>query len=93
MISSIPKWVSNLFGSSMRPNVKVMETHYLSPQVKRIHFQGDISRWNFTIGFASVVRVSETEFRNYTIACHDKKNGLFDIIFHIHGKECKRRSN
>lgn len=85
MISSIPKWVSNLFGSSMRSNVKVMETHYISPQIKRIRFQGDISKWSFTIGFASVVRVSETEFRNYTIAYHDKENGLFDIIFHIHG--------
>ncbi len=87
MISSIPKWVSNLFGSSLRPNVKVMETQYISPQIKRIRFQGDISKWSFTIGFASVVRVSETEFRNYSIACYDKENGLFDIVFHIHGKE------
>lgn len=87
MISSIPKWVSNLFGSTMRPNVKVVETHYISPQIKQIRFQGEISKWNFQIGYASVVRVSETEFRNYTVAYHDKENGLFDIIFHIHGKE------
>jgi NADPH-dependent ferric siderophore reductase len=87
MISSIPKWVSNLFGNTMRPNVKVVETHYISPQIKRIRFQGNISKWNFKIGYASVVRVSETAFRNYTIACHDVENGLFDIIFHVHGKE------
>lgn len=87
MISSIPKWVSNLFGSTMRPNVKVVETHYLSPQIKQIRFQGDISKWNFQIGYASVVRVSETEFRNYTVVFHDKENGFFDIIFHVHGKE------
>lgn len=86
MISSIPKWVSNLFGSTMRPNVKVVETHSISPQIKRIRFQGDISKWNFQIGYASVVRVSETEFRNYTIAFHDRENGFFDIIFHIHGQ-------
>lgn len=91
MISSIPKWVSNLFGSSMRPNVKVVETQYLSPQIKRIRFQGDISTWNFKIGYASVVRVSETEFRNYTVAFHDKENGLFDIVVHIHGKETGSR--
>ncbi len=85
MISSIPKWVSNLFGNAMRPNVKVLETSYISPQIKKIRFQGDISKWSFQIGYASVVRVSETEFRNYTIAHYDTKKGIFDIIFHIHG--------
>lgn len=85
MISSLPKWVSNLFGSTMRPNVKVLETSYLNPQIKKIRFQGDISKWSFQIGYASVVRVSETEFRNYTVAYHDTKNGIFDIVFHIHG--------
>lgn len=87
MISSIPKWVSNLFGSTMRPNVKVIETSYISPQIKKIRFQGEISKWNFQIGYASVVRVSETEFRNYTPAYHDKEKGIFDIIVHIHGSE------
>lgn len=85
MISSIPKWVSNLFGSTMRPNVKVAEIHCISPHIKKIRFQGDISKWNFQIGYASVVRVSETEFRNYTVAFHDTKNRFFDIVFHIHG--------
>lgn len=85
MISSIPKWVSNLFGNAMRPNVKVIETIYISPQIKKIRFQGEISKWSFQIGYASVVRVSETEFRNYTVAYHDKEKGIFDIIFHIHG--------
>jgi NADPH-dependent ferric siderophore reductase len=84
MISSIPKWVSTLFGNTMLPNVKVSETSYISPQIKKIQFQGDISKWNFQIGYASVVRVSETEFRNYTVADHDKEKGIFDIIFHIH---------
>jgi len=85
MISSIPKWVSNLFGNKMLPNVKVVETSYISPQIKKIRFQGDISKWSFQIGYASVVRVSETEFRNYTVAYYDTKNEIFDIIFHIHG--------
>ena len=85
MISSIPKWVSSLFGSTMKPNVKVVETSYISSQVKRIRFQGDLSKWNFRIGYASVVRVSETAFRNYTIAHHNTENGVFNIIIHIHG--------
>ena len=85
MISSIPKWVSNLFKNAIQPNVKVVEVTHISQQIKKIRFQGDISEWDFQIGFASVVRVSETEFRNYTISFHDSEKGIFDIIFHIHG--------
>ncbi|TDS52994.1 FAD-binding oxidoreductase [Myroides indicus] len=85
MISSIPKWLADLFGSSLRPNVKVLETHYISSHIKKIRFQGDISKWSFQIGYANVIRVTETEYRNYTVAYHDKKKGIFDIIFHIHG--------
>ncbi|MGN7783861.1 FAD-binding oxidoreductase [Niabella sp. 22666] len=65
--------------------MRVLETSYISPQIKKIRFQGNISKWNFQMGYASVVRVSETEFRNYTVFYHDKENGIFDIIFHIHG--------
>ncbi|WP_449398980.1 FAD-binding oxidoreductase [Chryseobacterium wanjuense] len=85
MISNIPKWMIGLFGNKLSPNVKVVETTFLSPQVKKISFQGDVSDWDFSIGYASVIRVSETEFRNYTVAYHDKENGVFDIIFHLHG--------
>lgn len=85
MISSIPKWMIALFGNKLSPNVTVVEITFLSLQIKKIRFQGDISEWDFSIGYASVIRVSETEFRNYTVAYHNKENGVFDIIFHIHG--------
>lgn len=85
MISSIPKWVSNLFANTMRPNVRIVETSYITPKIKRIRFQGDISKWSFQIGYASVVRISDTEFRNYTVAWHDREKEIFDIIFHVHG--------
>ena len=85
MISSIPKWANNLFGSTMRPNVKVVEIACISAQIKKIRFQSDISKWNFQIGYASVIRVSETEFRNYTVAYYDINEGFFEMIFHIHG--------
>jgi len=85
MISSIPKWVSHLFGNTMLPNVKVLEVHNISLKIKKIRFRGDLSKWDFHTGYASVIRVSETEFRNYTVAYHDRVKGFFDIIFHIHG--------
>lgn len=84
MISSIPKWIGDLFESTLRPNAKVLETSYISSQVKKIRFQGDVSKMNFQIGYANVLRVSETEYRNYTAAYHDKEKGIIDIIFHIH---------
>jgi NADPH-dependent ferric siderophore reductase len=85
MLSTIPKWVGDLFEGSLRPNLEVLTTSYISPQVKKISFQGDVSKMKFQIGYANVVRVSETEYRNYTVAHYDAKAGVVDIIFHIHG--------
>ncbi len=77
--------MGDLFEDALRPNVKVIQTSYLSAQIKKIRFRGDISEMNFQIGYANVIRVSETEYRNYTVAYHDKARGFFDIIFHLHG--------
>lgn len=85
MISTIPKWMIGLFGNKLSPNVKVVATTFLSPEIKKVSFKGDISEWDFSIGYASVIRVSETEFRNYTVSYYNKQSRVFDIIFHIHG--------
>jgi NADPH-dependent ferric siderophore reductase len=85
MISSIPKWIGGLFEGALSPNVKILQTTYISPQIKKIRFQGNKSQTTIQIGYASVVRVSDTEFRNYTVSYHDSKSGILDIIFHIHG--------
>lgn len=85
MISTIPKWIGNLLEGTLRPNARVIAISRLSPQVKRIRFQGELSKMNYQIGYAHVIRVSETEYRNYTVASHDVKEGSVDIVFHIHG--------
>lgn len=77
--------MGDLFEGALRPNAKIIQTSYISPQIKKIRFQGDISKMNFQIGYANVIRVSETEYRNYTVSCYDKEMGIFDIIFHLHG--------
>src|SRR5690606_33929413 len=53
---------------------------------KKIRLRGDISKMNFQLGYANVIRVSETEFRNYTVAAYDDAGGTIDILCHIHGK-------
>lgn len=86
MISTIPKWLTSLFGQALQPNVKSIEIEVLSPEIKRIRFKGDLSKWNIQLGYASVIRISETEFRNYTLASYDREQGIFDVIFYINGK-------
>lgn len=85
MISSLPKWVGDLLANSLRPNVEVVEVSYISPQIKKIRFQDDISKMNFEVGNANVIRVSDTDYRNYTVTYYDRRNGIFDMVFHIHG--------
>jgi len=85
MISSIPKWAGGLLESLVGQRAEVVASTYLSPYLKKVRFRANISRMNFQIGYASVIRVSETEYRNYTVAHHDSRTGIVDIIFHIHG--------
>jgi len=85
MISRIPKWIGDWLESATGPLVKVLEIHYITPSIKKITFQGNISKMDFIIGGASVIRVSETEYRNYTVAYHDIEKGTIEVIFHIHG--------
>lgn len=85
MISSIPKWMSGLLESALNYNATILQITNVSPQIKKIRFQGNLSKMNIQIGYANVIRVSKTEFRNYTIAHHDTKNDILDIIFHTHG--------
>ena len=81
MISSMPKWV----GGWMKPNVRITEVVLISPGIRKIRLEGAIARMNFQVGYANVIRVSETEYRNYTVAWFDKKEGLLDIVLNVHG--------
>jgi NADPH-dependent ferric siderophore reductase len=86
MISKLPKWFADLTEKtgSIMSDMRISEVVYISPKVKKIRFQGDISRMNFQIGYANIIRVSDTEFRNYSAAHHNVSDGILDIIFHIH---------
>lgn len=85
MISTLPKWVSSIFGNALRPNMKIIEITYLSTTIKQIRFKGDISKWNFQAGYANVIRINDTEFRNYTVAAYNLEESTFDMIFNLHG--------
>ncbi|MCS3800657.1 siderophore-interacting protein [Niastella sp. OAS944] len=83
-----PKWfndtVETLLGSKM-PRVKVTETEYLNPFIKRIRLQGELNDWHCHAGYATGVRISDTEYRNYTPSFDDVENGIVELIVHLHG--------
>lgn len=84
----VAKWLGDAMESLMPsklPLMKVLETNYISPNIKRIRFKGDLSGMNFQPGYAVLIRVNDTEFRNYTVSFNDPDNGILEIIFHIHG--------
>lgn len=85
MISSMPKWIGNLLESAAGPRLTILETIYMTPNIKKICFQGNISKMAFILGGASVIRVSDTDYRNYTISHYDIGKGILEIIVHIHG--------
>jgi len=85
MISRMPKWMGDLLVSVTGPRMTILEADYITPAIKKIRFQGDISKMSFLIGGASVIRVSDTDHRNYTVASYDIKKGILEMIFHIHG--------
>lgn len=77
--------MENLLASKLL-TVRVGEVEYLSPGVKRIRFEGDLSKTDFSIGYAVSFRVSPVDYRDYTPVVFDRALGICDIIFHIHGK-------
>ncbi|WP_436490629.1 hypothetical protein [Chitinophaga sp. ARDCPP14] len=82
------KWLGDamegLLGSRF-PLMKVMETNYINPNIKKIRFKGNLSGMNFQLGYAVIIRVSDTEYRNYSVSFSDVENGILEIIFHLHG--------
>lgn len=84
-----PKWLNDTVEtliSSKMPEVRVTATEYINPFIKIIRLQGDLKSWNLHPGYAIAVRVSDTEYRNYTPAFDDIEKGIIELVVHLHGK-------
>ncbi|ANI88492.1 hypothetical protein A9P82_03770 [Arachidicoccus ginsenosidimutans] len=85
---SMPKWmnnaVENLLSSKFR-DVSVTETEYISENIKRVKFSGNLHGLEYAPGYAVSFRVNDTDYRNYTPYNFNKVTGCFEILFHIHG--------
>lgn len=85
---TMPKWMGDAFESLLSGvflYVTVTEVTMLSAAVKRVRFQGDLSKVNFVPGHAVAFRVSDRDHRNYTPSFFDSKTGVCEILFHLHG--------
>jgi NADPH-dependent ferric siderophore reductase len=83
-----PKWINDTVESLLSarmPLMKVVETVYINQNIKKISFKGDIKGMHFPIGYAVAVRVSDTEYRNYTPVLIDSEKGILEMIVHLHG--------
>jgi len=84
----VAKWVAdameNVFAGKFR-KVNIVHVTYINPNLKKITFKGDFKGVKFKIGQAIVVRVDDTNFRNYTPSYWSSDEGVFEVIFHLHG--------
>jgi len=86
-MNSMPKIIGDfmeLAFSSKICKVKVTDTKMLSKNIKRIRFKGHFPHINFKIGQAIIIRIDDTNYRNYTPSKWNSEKGTFEVIFHIH---------
>ncbi|WP_419213992.1 hypothetical protein ACNR9Q_07515 [Maribacter sp. X9] len=83
-----PKWVNDAMetlASSRMRMVEVVETTYITPQLKKIQLKGDFSKLTFELGHTISFRVNDNDSRHYTVSYGDVKAGVIEFIAHIHG--------
>lgn len=85
----VPKWfgdtMETLFSSMMHP-VKVCEAVMLSDTLKKVRFEGDLSRVNYVPGNVIEFRINANEYRHYTPSCFNAERGICEVLFYLHGK-------
>jgi len=94
-MNSMPKIIGDfmeLAFSNKICKVSVTTTEMLSSSIKRVTFKGVFPNVKFRIGQAIVIRIDETNYRNYTPSKWNSETGTFEVIFHLHnngpGSEC-----
>lgn len=86
-MSSMPKIIGDFIEITFtnkicKVNVTTIETP--GPNIKIIHFKGVFPHVKFKLGQAIVIRIDDTNYRNYTPSKWNSETGTFEVIFHIH---------
>jgi len=83
-----PKWINDAVEKmvpSMMRTVKVENTVYLNPAIKRVCLKGNFSGLSFDPGYTISFRVNATDSRHYTVSYTNPSEGIIEFIAHIHG--------
>jgi NADPH-dependent ferric siderophore reductase len=86
-MNSMPKIIGDfmeLAFSNKICKVNVADTKMLSESIKMVTFKGNFPHIKFKIGQAIIIRIDDTNYRNYTPSKWNSEEGEFEVIFHIH---------
>jgi NADPH-dependent ferric siderophore reductase len=83
-----PKWFNDALEKialSFLRMVRVEESTYLNPRIKKVRLKGDFTSLNFAPGFTISFRVTPTESRHYTVSYADDSKRAIEFISYLHG--------
>jgi len=84
----LPEWIvdtmENLLSSKFF-DAEVVSASFLNQEIVKVTFKADLQSMPFYPGWPVMLRVGANDLRHYTFSSFDKQNGLFDIVFHVHG--------
>jgi len=86
-MNSMPKIIGDFMEAAFTNKicrVSVTAIEMPGPNIKIITFKGNFPHIKFRIGQAIVIRIDETNYRNYTPSKWNSETGTFEVIFHIH---------
>ncbi len=66
-------------------SVTVTHTSFPVEGLKRVRFEGNFSGVTYVPGNVIEFRVTDEDFRHYTPAHFDLRNGVCDVLFYLHG--------
>ncbi|ANH80482.1 hypothetical protein A8C56_05290 [Niabella ginsenosidivorans] len=85
----IPKWLGDtmetVFSRMIIP-VEVTGTEYLFPDLKRVIMEGDFTKARYAPGNVIEFRVTDTDFRHYTLSAFDREKGICEMLVYLHGR-------
>lgn len=85
----LPKWLGDTMEVMFRSylhEITVAAAWSPAPNLRVVRFSGDLHKAGFTAGDVMRFRVTETEFRHYTISHFHREEGMFEVYFYLHGK-------
>jgi NADPH-dependent ferric siderophore reductase len=83
----IPKWLGDtmetIFSRMIVP-VRVTRVEYIYPQLKKIIMKGDFTKAKYAPGNVIEFRVTDNDFRHYTISDFDTEKGICEMLVYLH---------